>query len=301
LTSPAISTAAEYVNAPLIYSGKVRELYDLGEHMLIAVTDRISAFDYVLKPAIPGKGKVLNSLSRFWFKQTRHLQANHFVHADVEKLRGVINNPDVMKDRVMVVKKAQRIDMECIVRGYITGSGWREYVQSGTVHGQKLPAGLRKNEKLAEPIFTPSTKNDSGHDENISVEQMADQIGADLTRELMERSLRLYRFAHDVCRKKGVILADCKLEFGILDGEIILIDELFTPDSSRFWAEDRYELDIDIDSMDKEPVRTYLAGSGWDKNSEPDPLPQEVVDATARRYREIYERLTGQNIGVEEH
>lgn len=298
MSSPAISTAAELVNAPLLYKGKVRELYDLGEHYLIVVTDRISAFDYVLEPAVPDKGNVLNRLSAFWFDKTQHLLENHVIHADVELLGNVVPeaHKPLLKNRVMVTRKAERIDIECVVRGYVTGGGWRQYEQSGEINGIKLPEGLGKNAKLAEPIFTPAAKNDVGHDEDISFAEMADKVGADLAQQLRSRSLELYAFARDTCEARGIILADCKLEFGLVDGKLILIDEIFTPDASRFWAKENYALDIEIDSMDKEPVRAYLAGSDWDKNSQPDPLPGHVVEETTRRYRDIYRRLTGHEL-----
>lgn len=283
----ALSTAIDYVKVPLVYKGKVRELYDLGEHFLIVVTDRISAFDYVLNPAISDKGNVLNQLSTYWFEQTAAFQPNHVVHTNVDLLGDAITNKELLKDRVMVVKKTERIDIECVVRGYITGGGWRQYQKTGSVNGVKLPEGLRKNQQLAAPLFTPAAKNDVGHDEDISVNQMEDLVGIELTAQLQEKSIKLYKFAHAYCERRGIILADCKFEFGLVDGQIILIDELFTPDSSRFWAKDKYALDIEIDSMDKEPVRTYLSASDWDKNSEPDELPQQVVEETSRRYREI--------------
>ncbi len=292
--STALSTAAGYVNAPLVYKGKVRELYDLGEHYLMVVTDRISAFDYVLRPAVPDKGRVLNRLSQFWFERTAGFQPNHLVHADVDKLGDVAADKNVLRDRIMVTKKAERIGIECIVRGYITGGGWRQYQKTGAVNGIPLPAGMRKNEKFPQPVFTPSVKNDVGHDEDISVERMKELVGAELTAQLEQKSIRLYRYAADYCERRGIILADCKFEFGMIDGQIILIDELFTPDSSRFWAKENYALDIEIDSMDKEPVRTYLANSGWDKTSEPDELPAYVVEETSRRYREILRRLVPQ-------
>lgn len=292
----AITTAQPYVKAPLKYKGKVREMYDLGEHYLIVVTDRISAFDYVLQPAVPDKGNVLNELSKFWFAKTASIQANHVVHCDVDKLAHVIREPQRFQHRVMVAKKAERIDIECIVRGYVTGGGWRQYEKTGEINGIKLPAGLRKNEKLPEPIFTPSAKNDVGHDEDISLDRMRDLVGAELTDQLMERSLKLYAFARDYCEAKGIILADTKFEFGLLDGELILIDEIFTPDSSRYWAKEAYALDTDIDSMDKEPVRNFLANSDWDFQSPPDPLPKRVVEETAQRYREILQRLTGMEL-----
>ncbi|WP_135557395.1 phosphoribosylaminoimidazolesuccinocarboxamide synthase [Paenibacillus cymbidii] len=287
----ALDTAAPYIKAPLIYKGKVRELYDLGEHYLIVVTDRISAFDYVLKPAVPDKGNALNMLSRFWFEQTASIQPNHVVHADIEKLAGIVTEPELLKNRFLVTRKAQRIDIECVVRGYITGGGWRQYQQTGMINGIPLPAGIRKNERFAEPLFTPAAKNDVGHDEDIPFERMKELIGAELAEDLRAKSLKLYQFAHDYCEKRGIILADTKFEFGLIDGQVILIDELFTPDSSRFWAKENYALDTEIDSMDKEPVRTYLASSGWDKNSEPDPLPASVVEATSQRYNDIFQRL----------
>lgn len=296
MTSSAVSTAVELINAPLLYKGKVRELYDLGEHVLIVVTDRISAFDYVLDPAVPEKGNVLNRLSAFWFGQTKELIENHVVHIDVDQLGDVIKDKEALKNRVMVVRKAERIDIECVVRGCITGGGWRQYEETGKVNGIELPAGLRKNAVLSQPIFTPAAKNDVGHDEDIPFEQMQELIGAELALELKEKSLKLFSFAKEYCAERGIILADCKFEFGLLDGKVILIDEIFTPDASRFWAKDKYALDIEIDSMDKEPVRTYLAASSWDKNSMPDPLPLEVVEETTRRYMDIYHRLTGKSL-----
>jgi phosphoribosylaminoimidazole-succinocarboxamide synthase len=293
MNRPALSTAAELVNAPLLYKGKVRELYDLGEHYLIVVTDRISAFDYVLEPAVPEKGNVLNRLSSYWFEQTAAIQPNHVVHTDVNKLGEWITEPELLKDRVMVAKKAERIDIECVVRGYITGGGWRQYQQTSAVNGIPLPEGLRKNARFERPLFTPAAKNDVGHDEDIPFERMQELIGAELAEELKAISIKLYEYGRDYCEARGIILADCKFEFGLLDGKVILIDELFTPDSSRFWAKESYALDIEIDGMDKEPVRTYLAGTVWDKNSKPDPLPDLVVEETTRRYLDIYSRLTG--------
>ncbi|WP_276356629.1 phosphoribosylaminoimidazolesuccinocarboxamide synthase [Cohnella caldifontis] len=292
----ALSTAEGLIDAPLIHKGKVRELYDLGEELLIVVTDRISAFDYVLDPPVPGKGQVLNGLSAFWFERTAGLQPNHVVHTDVKRLGAVAKEPDKLEGRIMACRKAKRIDIECVVRGYITGGGWRQYQASGEVNGIRLPEGLRKNSKLEEPIFTPAGKNDVGHDEDIPFEEMARRVGSGLAEELRERSLRLYEAGRDFCAVRGILLADCKFEFGVLDGKVILIDELFTPDSSRFWAEEKYELDIEIDSMDKEPVRTYLLHSDWDKNSPPPRLPDAVVEATSARYKDIYRRLTGESL-----
>ncbi|ULO06935.1 phosphoribosylaminoimidazolesuccinocarboxamide synthase [Paenibacillus sp. 19GGS1-52] len=296
MTHPAVSTAVELINAPLLYKGKVRELYDLGDQILIVVTDRISAFDYVLDPAVPEKGNVLNRLSAFWFGMTKELMENHVVHIDVDLLGDVIKDREALKNRIMVVRKAERIDIECVVRGCITGGGWRQYEETGKVNGIELPGGLRKNALLSQPIFTPAAKNDVGHDEDIPFEKMQELIGAELAQELKDKSLKLFAFAREYCAEHGIILADCKFEFGLLDGKVILIDEIFTPDASRFWAKDKYALDIEIDSMDKEPVRTYLSASTWDKNSKPDPLPLEVVEETTRRYLDIYHRLTGKSL-----
>lgn len=296
MTSSAVSTAVELINAPLLYKGKVRELYDLGENVLIVVTDRISAFDYVLDPAVPEKGNVLNRLSAFWFGKTKERMENHVVHIDVDLLGDIVKDKEALRNRVMVVRKAERIDIECVVRGCITGGGWRQYQETGKVNGIELPKDLRKNALLAQPIFTPAAKNDVGHDEDIPFEKMQELIGADLALELREKSLQLFSFAREYCAERGIILADCKFEFGMLDGKVILIDEIFTPDASRFWAKDKYALDIEIDSMDKEPVRTYLSESSWDKNSKPDPLPLEVVEETTRRYLDIYHRLTGKSL-----
>jgi phosphoribosylaminoimidazole-succinocarboxamide synthase len=296
MTSSAVSTAVELINAPLLYKGKVRELYDLGENVLIVVTDRISAFDYVLDPAVPEKGNVLNRLSAFWFGKTKELMENHVVHIDVDLLGDIVKDKEALRNRIMVVRKAERIDIECVVRGCITGGGWRQYQETGKVNGIELPKDLRKNALLAQPIFTPAAKNDVGHDEDIPFEKMQELIGADLALELREKSLQLFSFAREYCAERGIILADCKFEFGLLDGKVILIDEIFTPDASRFWAKDKYALDIEIDSMDKEPVRTYLSESSWDKNSKPDPLPLEVVEETTRRYLDIYHRLTGKSL-----
>lgn len=296
MAEQALSTAEAYIKAPLLYKGKVRELYDLGEHYLIVVTDRISAFDYVLDPAVPQKGNVLNRLSAFWFEQTADIQPNHVVHTDVDRLGDLVTEPELLRNRIMVTKKAERIDIECVVRGYITGNGWRQYAKTQTINGIALPAGLRKNERFPKPLFTPAAKNDVGHDEDIPFERMQELVGAELAEELRDRSIKLYEFARGYCEERGIILADCKFEFGLIDGKVILIDEIFTPDASRFWAKENYAYDVEIDSMDKEPVRTYLLGSDWDQNSKPAPLPEAVVDETTRRYLNIFERLTGQTL-----
>jgi phosphoribosylaminoimidazole-succinocarboxamide synthase len=294
LAGKVLDTATTLVKAPLLHKGKVRELYDLGEHLLIVVTDRISAFDYILRPGVPDKGYVLNTLSKFWFEQTAFFMPNHVVHTDVELLEEAIPDAaarELLKYRIMVAKKATRIPIECVVRGYITGGGWRQYQQTGSVNGRRMPEGLRKNQVLDHPIFTPAAKNDVGHDEDISIDRMMEIVGEKVTLLLQEKSIMLYTLAHTYCEQRGIILADTKFEFGFIGDELIIIDELFTPDSSRYWEQDKYALDIDIDSMDKQPVRDYLSNSDWDMNSEPDELPAAVVEETARRYKEILHRL----------
>lgn len=287
-----LSTAEGLISAPLSHKGKVRELYDFGDHFLIIVTDRISAFDYILNPCIPGKGSILNRMSRFWFNETEDLIKNHMIK--MEDFKEIIPDPlarEFLKDRMMLVKKADRILVECVVRGYLVGNGWRQYEKTGCVNGIKLPANLRKNQKLEAPIFTPAAKNDTGHDVDITFDEMCHSIGQELALKLKEKSLELYSRAQIFCEKKGILLADTKFEFGIYQGGLILIDEVFTPDSSRYWSLDKYTLDTDIDSMDKEPLRTFLANSGWDKNSKPDDLPECIVSETSKRYYDIYSRL----------
>ncbi len=300
---PTLFSAVGDVAAPVVYQGKVRELFDLGDELLIVVTDRISAHDIRLKPPIPYKGAVLNRLSRFWFDATAAMQKNHFVHADASALvrAGVLpeGKAALYRDRVTVARKAERIDMECVARGYLTGSGWRQYIKSGTVNGIELPEGIRKNAALDEAIFTPAIKNDEGHDENISFDRMAEIVGAELAESLKEATLKLYRFAHDLCRERGVILADCKFEFGHIDGELVLIDEALTPDAARFWAKEAYELDVEIDSMDKEPLRQFLLREEGRTGTMPEVLPEEIVAETSQRYLELYQRITGTPLNEE--
>lgn len=291
-----MTTAVPLVRAPLAHQGKVRELFDLGDAFLIVVTDRISAFDFVLEPAIPDKGRVLNALAAYWFERTAHIAPNHLIHTDVEATPEALRDSDPLRGRVMVVEKARRIDVECVVRGYLAGGGWRQYEAGGRVNRIALPKGLQKNQRLPSPIFTPAAKNDVGHDEDIDFGEMEKRVGAELAQRLRRLSLRLYDFARQACADRGVILADTKFEFGFVDGELTVIDEIFTPDCSRFWAQEDYRLDEEIDSMDKEPVRTHLVGSDWDRHSRPEPLPPQVVEQTSRRYREILHRLTGRRL-----
>jgi phosphoribosylaminoimidazole-succinocarboxamide synthase len=272
--------------------GKVRDVYDLGDKILFVATDRISAFDYVLPTGIPRKGEVLTRMSEFWFDQ---LDVNH--HFLTNDLSG-LDLPDdtdleTLAGRSMVVKKTEVVPIECVVRGYLAGSGWKEYGRSGTVCGLSLPEGLQESSQLPEPLFTPSTKAEEGHDENISFEQMVDVVGLALSEKLRELSLNIYTQGADLARERGIILADTKFEFGILDGEVLLIDEVLTPDSSRFWPQDDYAAGRGQASFDKQYVRDWLSESGWDKNSEPPALPAKVVERTTARYIEAFETLTG--------
>lgn len=290
----ALRSAVEDIEAPLLYRGKVRELFDLGDELLVVVTDRISAHDLRLEPPIPGKGDALNRLAEFWFQETTHLQANHLIHTDVERLveEGVLeaSKAERYRNRVMVVKKARRIDIECVARGYLAGAGWRQYEASGQINGVELPRGLRKNERLKAPIFTPALKKDEGHDEDLSFEEVVDFVGQQLAEELRAKTLELYEFAHELCQKKGLILADCKLEFGFVGDELVLIDECFTPDSARFWPQERYELGGEIDSFDKEPVRQFLLREERERGEMPTVLPPDVVEEVSRRYGEVWRR-----------
>jgi phosphoribosylaminoimidazole-succinocarboxamide synthase len=273
--------------------GKVRDIYDLRDHLLLVSTDRISAFDWVLPTGIPDKGRVLTGLSAFWFD---HLKApNHLISTDVEQMdlpRGV--DRSALAGRSMLVRKTKVVLIECVVRGYLAGSGWKEYRQSGTVCGLKLPAGLRQSDPLPEPIFTPATKEESGHDINISFAEMADRVGAKLADELRFRSIDLYRRGAQHAAGRGILIADTKFEFGQVDDELILIDEALTPDSSRFWPADQYQPGGSPPSFDKQFVRDWLETTPWDKNSPPPPLPADVVAQTRAKYIEAYEKLTGQ-------
>ena len=274
--------------------GKVRDIYDLGDRLLLVSTDRISAFDWVLPTGIPDKGRVLTQLSRFWFDLfdvPHHLLSCDV--ADFDLPAGIDLEPLV--GRSMLVRKSEVVPIECVVRGYLSGSGWKEYQQSGTVCGIELPAGLRESDQLPEPIFTPATKAEIGeHDENITFEETARRVGRDLTEELRRRSLNVYRRGSQYARTRGIIIADTKFEFGQVDGELILIDEVLTPDSSRFWPADAYSPGQGQPSFDKQFVRDWLTSSGWDKNSPPPELPGEVVAHTRAKYIDAFERLTGE-------
>ena len=272
--------------------GKVRDVYDFGDRLLFVASDRISAFDYILPNGIPRKGEVLTRLSQFWF--SRLTVRHHLITTDVASLPlPAGTNVQSLTGRSMVVMKTQVVPVECVVRGYLAGSGWKEYRQFGTVCGIQLPTGLKECSRLPEPIFTPANKAESGHDENISFEQMCKLVGADLAGRLRDISLRVYAEGCAHADSKGIIVADTKFEFGLKGDEIILIDEVLTPDSSRFWPADQYEAGRGQVSYDKQFVRDWLEKSGWDKNSPPPVLPDDVVQRTSSRYIEAYERLTG--------
>ncbi len=277
-----------------VKSGKVREVFDLGDRLLFVATDRISAFDCIMPNGIPRKGEVLTQISHFWFEQTASFQPNHLLARSSDPLPPALQPfASQLQGRSMIVKKAQPLAIECVVRGYLAGSGWKEYRQSGTVCGIKLPAGLQESSPLPEPIFTPATKAETGHDENISFEQAANRVGAGIAQAARDASLKIYKFARDYARMRGIIIADTKFEFGIMDGQLILIDEVLTPDSSRFWPADVYAPGKGQPSFDKQFVRDYLETLDWDKTPPAPPLPPEVVAKSQAKYLEAYERLTG--------
>jgi phosphoribosylaminoimidazole-succinocarboxamide synthase len=283
------AVSAAIADLPLVASGKVREIYDLGDRLLMVASDRISTYDVVHPNPIPDKGKVLTGLSAFWFAKTGHIVANHYVSAT----EGV---PDEVRGRAMVVRKLEMLPVECVVRGYITGSGWKDYQATGSVSGIELPPGLRESDRLPTPIFTPSTKAETGHDEAIDFEQSAELVGdRDLMGRVRDVSIALYSFAAEHARERGVILADTKFEFGLDPaGELVVGDEVLTPDSSRYWPADTYESGHGQPSFDKQYVRDWASGSGWDKTPPAPEVPEDVVAGTRERYVEAYEKITGE-------
>ena len=288
-----------------MHRGKVRDTYQLTDDLLLMVaTDRISAFDVVLPNGIPDKGAALNGMSAFWFALTEHIVPNHLValadssdaatYADSQVMSDPAYAADNVARQAMVVKKAERIDIECIVRGYITGSAWGEYRRQGTVSGKEMPAGLVEGDLFPEPLFTPTTKAEEGHDENMSDAEVVDMVGAEMAQKLADTSKAVYLYAHDYAKERGIVLADTKMEFGILDGELILIDELLTPDSSRFWDAEGYAPGKSQPSYDKQFVRDWLTAQGWNQEPPAPELPDDIVQQTAALYRQAYQRLTGQ-------
>jgi phosphoribosylaminoimidazole-succinocarboxamide synthase len=295
-----MSQALLQSNLPFpVRRGKVRDVYDLGDSLVIVATDRISAFDVIMPNGIPDKGRVLTAISMFWFEKFNQFE-NHLLAMDVAKYPAKLQPyADQLRGRSMHVKKASVVPIECVARGYLAGSGWKEYQKSQTVCGIKLPAGLKQCDKLPEPIFTPATKEESGHDINIDFAEMVKRVGEKVSTDLRDRTLSLYKQASDYARSRGVIIADTKFEFGTLpDGKMILIDEVLTPDSSRFWPANEYTPGKDQPSYDKQFVRNWLETQTWDKNPPAPKLPDDVVQGTRKRYLEAYEHLTGRKLNV---
>lgn len=284
----------DFPDLKLFRRGKVRDVYDLGTTLLMVATDRISAFDVIMAQPIPQKGEILTSVSLFWFEKTRHIVRNHLISSNVaEYPEECLKYADVLRGRSMLVEKTAPLAIECVVRGYMAGSGWKEYKASETICGIKLPSGLQESSRLAEPIFTPATKAETGHDENISFEEAATIVGAETAADVRDLSIRLYTFAAEYAAKRGIILADTKFEFGIdTTGAIILIDEALTPDSSRFWLANEWQPGKPQMNFDKQVLRDYLETLDWNKQYPPPNLPQEILDKTAAKYREALERLT---------
>lgn len=287
---------------PLSYRGKVRDTYDLGDKLLLIATDRISAFDSVLPSGIPDKGLVLNQLSSFWFKKTEHICPNHMI-AEVNSLNTIKNYvnsstgfPDYIVGRSMIVHKAQRVPVEAVVRGYLSGSAWEEYKNNGTISGLSQVKGMLESQQLSQPLFTPTTKADAGHDLPLSKAELEDLLGKKVARIVEEKSISIYEFAREYAIKRGIIIADTKFEFGFIDGNIALIDELLTPDSSRFWDVKSYSVGKSQPSFDKQPVRDWLLASGWNKEPPAPKLPEEVIDQTSERYKQAFTRLVGKDI-----
>lgn len=283
----------DFEDMKLLGRGKVRDIYDFDDKMLIVTTDRLSAFDVILPNGVPGKGKILTEIALFWFEKTKHLVENHIITADIDEMPEVCRKyRDILEGRSMLVKKCVPFPVECVARGYITGSGWKDYKATGSVCGIKLPAGLRDSDRMPETLFTPATKAEVGdHDENISFEQMCGIIGDEKANKLKDLTIKIYETARDIALEKGIIIADTKFEFGELDGRIVLIDEILTPDSSRFWFKEKYEPGKAQQSMDKQVVRNYLETLDWNKTAPGPVLPEEVVENTAAVYRQITDIL----------
>ncbi|MDT4955958.1 MAG: phosphoribosylaminoimidazole-succinocarboxamide synthase [Acidobacteriota bacterium] len=294
---PVLQTS--FPDLQLVKRGKVRDVYRVDDdHLLIVATDRISAFDCVLPTPIERKGEVLTALSRFWFERLNHIVSNHLITTKVEEMpESLLRHAEILQGHSMLVQRTDVFPVECVVRGYLSGSGWKDYLRTGEVCGHRLPAGLGESDQLPEPIFTPATKAEEGHDENISEERMSEILGEEVTTTLREISLRLYKEASEYARTRGIIIADTKFEFGRnKDGQIILIDEALTPDSSRFWPADQYEAGKSQPSFDKQFVRDYLETLDWNKIPPAPPLPQEIARATTERYVEAYRLITGKSL-----
>jgi len=282
------------IDLPHLYRGKVRDIYDAGDdNLLIVASDRLSAFDVVMAEPVPQKGRILTGISAFWFEHLSELAPSHLISTDIADFPDGARDPE-LAGRSMYVRKAEMLKIECIVRGYISGSAWKEYSNSGTVHGAEMPSGLRKSEQLPEPIFTPSTKAEDGlHDMNITFDDAVDVVGSDIAEQAREISLRLYAAGAARAAERGIIIADTKFELGMVDGQLVVADEMLTPDSSRFWPADAWEPGTTPPSYDKQPVRDFLETLDWDKTPPPPPIPQQVIDDTVARYTEGYELITG--------
>ena len=296
MTTPVLNT--DFPGLKLAARGKVRDIYDLGETLLIVTTDRISAFDVIMNEGIPNKGYVLTQISAYWFREMEGIIKNHIISIDVADFpKECQPYADVLAGRSMLVKKAQPLAAECIVRGYISGSGWKAYQQTGAICGIKLPEGLKESDRLPEPIFTPSTKAELGtHDENISFEQMCEICGTEISTQVRDVTLAIYEKARDIADAKGIIIADTKFEYGIYQGELIIIDECMTPDSSRFWPKESYRPGGPQPSFDKQFLRDYLETLDWGKTAPAPPLPAEIVEKTGEKYMEALVKLTGKGI-----
>jgi phosphoribosylaminoimidazole-succinocarboxamide synthase len=289
-----VVTKTEFPDLPLLLRGKVRDIYDFGDKLLIVATDRISAFDVVMPDPIPGKGKILTKLSKFWFDFVKDIIPNHMITVDVDDFPlGLKKYREILDGRSMLVEKAEPLPIECVVRGYISGSAWEEYKKNGVVCGIKLPDGLKESSKLHEPIFTPAKKAKEGHDENITFDDVKRILGQELAERIRAISIEVYKRASEYAEKRGIIIADTKMEFGLKDEKLILIDELLTPDSSRFWPMEDYAPGRAQKSFDKQFLRDYLISIGWNKTPPAPNLPEEIIEKTRRRYIEAYERLLG--------
>ncbi len=289
----------DFLGLPLFKKGKVRDIYDFGDKLLVIATDRISAFDVVFPTLIPQKGKVLNGISEFWFNYTKDIVGNHMITTNIDEYpKMLLEYREEIEGRSMLVKKASVIPVECIVRGYLEGSGLKEYIKTGTICGIRLPKGLRQCDRLPEPIFTPTTKAEQGHDESITFDDLVDMIGVSTATTIRDLSILLYIEASKYAKSKGIIVADTKLEFGLINGEINVVDEMFTPDSSRFWDANDYEPGRPQKSFDKQYLREYLESIGWDKKPPAPDLPDYVVKNTSAKYIEAYERITGKTMEV---
>jgi len=292
MVQPVLETSLEGLN--LVRRGKVRDIYEIGENLLIVATDRISAFDWVLPNAIPDKGKVLTRLSAWWFDHMSPITGNHLLTTDVREMPSEVQvHFTVLSGRSMLVKRAEVLPVECVVRGYLAGSGWKDYKKHHAVCGVELPEGLDLSSRLPQPIFTPATKAEEGHDENIDFARMQKIIGKNRAETLRKRSIQIYKEAHRVAEHRGILIADTKFEWGVIGDEIILVDEILTPDSSRFWGKESYREGEKQDQFDKQIIRDWLEQQPWDKNSPPPKLPPEIVERAAARYIEVYERITG--------